>query len=122
MDHSSAVPSGTKALAIATLVINLILIQPTFLILWKHGKRGILGWMYLQILCAIRIVANAIEIHDLANHKSSSTATIVLNSVGLSPLILAITGILHEAYGTLYHPQGSASNFVQATYPQPRTE
>lgn len=89
---------GAKSLAIATLVIDLILIQPTFLILWKHGKRGILGWFYLQLLCALRIVANAITIHDIVNHQTGGTATTILNSVGLSPLILGATGILHEAY------------------------
>lgn len=89
---------GAKSLAIATLIIDLVLIQPTFLILFKHGKRGILGWFYLQALCAIRIIANAITLHDIANHQSGGTATTILNSVGLSPIILAATGVLHEAY------------------------
>src|SRR5882757_8355939 len=98
MDVSALLPAGTKPLAIATLIIDLILIQPTFLLLWKHGKRGILGFFYLQALCIIRIVANAIELHDIAKHQTGGTATLILNSVGLSPLILAATGVLHEAY------------------------
>ena len=98
MDVASSLSSGTKALAIATLIIDLILIQPTFLLLWKHGKRGILGWFYVQLLCAIRIIGNAIELHNIANSKPSGTAATILNSVGLSPLILATTGVLHEAY------------------------
>ena len=97
MDSTAIVPSGTKALAIATLIIDIILIQPTFLILWKHGKRGILGWFYLQALCAVRIIANALQAHDIAKHQPGGTAVLILSSVGLSPLILAATGILHEA-------------------------
>ena len=97
-------PRGTKALAVVTLIIDLILIQPTFLILWKHGKRGILGWFYLQLLCAIRIIANAIELHNIAQNKPGGMAATILNSVGLSPLILSVTGVLHEAYASpAYH-------------------
>lgn len=119
MDHVASVPSGTKAVAIATLIIDLILIQPAIFNLWKHGKRGILGWFYLQILCALRIIANAITIDDIANNKSGSTVTIILNSVGLSPLMLAATGILHEAYVALPYPAHSVTNIPQPSHPQP---
>jgi prolipoprotein diacylglyceryltransferase len=97
-----AVPAGTKSLAIADLVINLILIQPITYILWKHGKRGLLGWLYLHILCAIRIVGNAIEIHGLTTHTRGTAATI-LSSVSLSPLILAAVGVLHESYVSRFY-------------------
>lgn len=98
MNHEMVVLEGTKSLAIATLVIDLILIQPVIFILFKHGKRGILGWLYLQILCALRIIGNGITVHELTSHTSSSSmAATILNSVGLSPLLLAATGILHEA-------------------------
>jgi hypothetical protein len=98
MDYNGVVPTGTKSMAIATLIIDLIFLQPVIYILWRHGKRGILGWLYLQILCALRIIANAIVIHDIAKGSSGSTASLILNSVGLSPLLLSTTGILHEAY------------------------
>jgi hypothetical protein len=97
MDASAAIPAGTKSLAIATLIINLILIQPVTFILWKHGKRGLLGWLYLQLLCAIRVIGNGIEIHVLDTPNSDPTTALVLSSVGLSPLLLAAAGVLHEA-------------------------
>jgi hypothetical protein len=96
MDYSSV--AGNKPMAIATLIIDLILLQPVTYILWKHGKRGILGWLYLQMLCMLRIVANAIVLHDIAKGSTGDTAALILNSVGLSPLLLSATGILHEAY------------------------
>jgi hypothetical protein len=86
-----------KSLVIASLAIYLFLLQPVSYCLWKHGKRGILGWMALQSLCVIRIVGNAVQLNAYNNHSTGGIATLILQSVGLSPLILAAVGILHEA-------------------------
>ncbi|KFY98254.1 hypothetical protein V500_01751 [Pseudogymnoascus sp. VKM F-4518 (FW-2643)] len=86
-----------KSLVIASLVIYLILLQPVSYCLWKHGKRGILGWMALHGLCVIRIVGNAVELNAYNNHSTGGIAVLILQSVGLSPLLLAVVGILHEA-------------------------
>ena len=83
-------------LAIATLTIYLILLQPTLFCLWAHGRRGLLGWWFLSALCLIRIAGNAVQLHVDATHESNSHA-LLINSIGLSPLLLAIAGVLHEA-------------------------
>jgi len=85
-----------QPLYIATLIIYIILIQPAIYCLWKHGKRGILGWLYLQLFCAVRCVGSALTIHDENTH-TGGIASGILNSVGLSPLLLAAAGVLHEA-------------------------
>lgn len=85
-----------QPLYIAELVIYIFLFQPALYCLWKHGKRGILGWLYLQFFCAIRVVASAVTIHEEDTHTSGSTS-LILSSVGLSPLLLAAAGVLHEA-------------------------
>lgn len=81
-------------LYIAQLVIYLILLQPAIYCLFKHGRHGILGWLYVQLFCTVRVVGAAIIIHQ---GSSTGIAAVIISSFGLSPLLLAAAGILHEA-------------------------
>jgi prolipoprotein diacylglyceryltransferase len=83
----------TDPIAAAKLALYIILVQPAIYCLFKHGKTGFIGWLYVQIFCVLRIVTGGIGL----NGTSSSTGTVILNSIGLSPLLLAASGILHEA-------------------------
>ncbi|KAE8444747.1 hypothetical protein EG329_014307 [Mollisiaceae sp. DMI_Dod_QoI] len=85
------------ALPVATLIIYIILIQPITFCLFKHGRHGILGWLTIQIFCGIRIVGSIIQIHQENTHSTDTTTVLLLNNIGLSPLLLAALGILHEA-------------------------
>lgn len=84
----------TDSIAAAKLALYIILAQPAIYCLFKHGKTGFIGWLYVQIFCVLRITTGGIGLHG----SSSSTGTVILNSIGLSPLLLAASGILHEAY------------------------
>lgn len=86
--------------SIAKLVVYLVLAQPALFVLWKHGKTGFLGWFYVQLFCVLRIVTGAIGVHGAA----TGVGPVILNSIGLSPLLLAIAGVLHEAYAFLLFP------------------
>lgn len=81
------------AISATKLAIYSILIQPTPYLLWKHGRTGFLGWFYVQIFCVLRIVTGGMALHG----NTTSTSAMILNSIGLSPLLLAIAGVLHEA-------------------------
>jgi hypothetical protein len=81
----------TNALSVAELAIYIALAFPTVYLIIKHGRQGLLGWLFLFIFCTLRIIGGA-----LAINSSSPTANII-SSVGLSPLLLATSGILHEA-------------------------
>ena len=87
------------ALPLATLVVYAVLIQPILYCVWKHGTRGLLGWMTIQIFCCIRIVGSILQIKE-ASAASQSTATLIITNIGLSPMLLGVAGILHEAYVT----------------------
>ncbi|CAK7217479.1 hypothetical protein SCUCBS95973_003166 [Sporothrix curviconia] len=80
------------ALSVAKLAIYIILVQPTFYLIWKHGRTGILGWLYVNLFCVLRIVTDAMTLHP-----NTSTATLILASIGMAPLLFACAGILHEA-------------------------
>lgn len=92
-----------KSLVIASLVIYAFLVQPVTFVLWKHGRRGILGWLALHSLCGIRIVGSAVQLNAYNNNSTGGLAAVILQSVGLSPLMLAAVGVLHEAsVGSLF--------------------
>ncbi|KAI1478664.1 hypothetical protein F4774DRAFT_384676 [Daldinia eschscholtzii] len=86
--------ASSTALPVALLVIYLT-ISPSLIYIakkhgWKHG--AFIGWFFLFIFCTLRIVASAIEIHD-----AHSTGAALVASIGLSPLLAAVCGILHES-------------------------
>ena len=75
----------------AQMAIYAVMIIPVLYLLKKHGKPGILGWLYFCAFCMLRILGGALAL------GGSKAATIIAN-VGLSPLLLAASGILHESY------------------------
>lgn len=87
------------ALPLAQLIIYCILALPILYCLYRHGKPGLLGWLYLFIFCTLRIVGSGLEIGH-GDLDSSSSSALLVNNIGLSPLLLAAIGILHEAYVT----------------------
>lgn len=80
----------------AQLGIYGVLSLPVVYLIYRHAWHGALGWGYLFIFCTLRVVGPAMGISDDKTEKSSSTATLI-SSIGLSPLLLATVGILHEA-------------------------
>jgi UPF0716 family protein affecting phage T7 exclusion len=78
-------------LTTAQLAIYIVLAIPVIYILFKHWPVGTIGWGYLLVFCTLRIVGGAMSLH------STGTTASIISSVGLSPLLLATSGILHEA-------------------------
>jgi hypothetical protein len=80
----------------AQLAIYGPLSLPILFIVYRHGRRGVIGWLYLFVFCTLRIVGPAMQIKANKDHTSGS-GPILISSIGLSPLLLATVGILHEA-------------------------
>ncbi|KAN0096524.1 hypothetical protein V8E51_015329 [Hyaloscypha variabilis] len=89
----------TTGIDIATLIVYIGLLNPVLYCLWKHGKAGILGWLCLQSFCLVRIVGAIVDLHNNAVHSTSSDSLLLAN-IGLSPLLLAALGVLHESRTT----------------------
>jgi prolipoprotein diacylglyceryltransferase len=81
-------------LAIAELIIYLILLPIVIFILIKHGRRGFEGWGFLIVFCVLRLTSSGIQIGD---SNSTSTTGAIINSVGISAILLALSGVIHEA-------------------------
>jgi prolipoprotein diacylglyceryltransferase len=86
-----------KALDILQLVLYIPLLLLSQYCLIRHGKQGLLGWLYVSAFCIIRLIAAGLKIHSDTTGTQSSGAVIVDN-IGLSPVILGALGLLHEAY------------------------
>ena len=81
----------TKTLAIVELVIYLVLLPAILFILYRHGLPGLLGWMFLVVFSSLRLASDGLEIGG-----STSSGSSIINAIGLSPLMLAVSGIIHE--------------------------
>jgi hypothetical protein len=90
--------SKEHTLYVISTIIYVILAQPTLFALFRHGRHGILGWFYLQLFCVVRVIGSIMELHAETNDTTNSMAVVIVGSVGLSPLLLAALGIMHEAY------------------------
>jgi hypothetical protein len=90
---STASPTN---LYITTIILYTLLILPSFYIWRRHGRPGFLAYNFVYAFCAIRITGAALSI--VAVHDASlATAAAIVNSVAISPLLLAALGVLHEA-------------------------
>ncbi|OQE40013.1 hypothetical protein PENCOP_c006G05633 [Penicillium coprophilum] len=81
----------TNSLSTATCAIYTVLAIPVLYLLVRHGRCGLLGWLFLFFFCTIRVIGGALAI------KKTTVAANIISSVGLSPLLLATASILHEA-------------------------
>jgi hypothetical protein len=100
--------SKTGILAIVELVLYLGVSPLVLYLSYRHGRHGFLGYLYLNLACGVRIVADIIDIVDDSKSRGApSLASIIVGSIGLSPLILGLAGFLHEAH--MYLIRGSSS-------------
>ncbi|KAL4888818.1 integral membrane protein [Aspergillus ambiguus] len=81
----------TNSLSAATCAIYAVLAIPVLYLLVRHRRYGLLGWLFLFLFCTLRIIGGALAVNN------PSAAANIISSVGLSPLLLATAGILHEA-------------------------
>jgi hypothetical protein len=88
--------STPEAIAIAELCVYAPILLLTFIIVLRHGFKRQSGWIYLAIFCIVRIAGAALKILSAEHPLSTDDAewATILQSVGLSPLLLATLGLL----------------------------
>lgn len=79
-------------LSVAQSAIFAAFIIPVIFIFFRHLWTGFLGWIYLIAFCSLLIVGGALSLGNTVSAGGS-----IVSEVGLSPLLLATSGILHEA-------------------------
>lgn len=86
----------TEDVAIAQLVVYIPTALLTIWVVFRHGAHKQLGWIYLAIFSIIRIAGSVLEILSVKNPSNASDQewALILQSIGLSPLLLSTLGIL----------------------------
>ncbi|KAF2482463.1 hypothetical protein BDY17DRAFT_324743 [Neohortaea acidophila] len=101
--------SNSSILAVVELICYAVLIPFSLYVGFRHGKKAILGYLYLNILCTLRVVADIIQLASGTNPNAKpSLAATIVSSVGLSPLLLGLAGFLHEIH--IYVVMATASS------------
>jgi hypothetical protein len=81
--------------SIAELIVFIPSLLLAIFICSRHGFHRSSGWLYTLILCVVRIAGAVCQL--LTYHDTSTgllTATLIIDSIGLSPLLLATLGLL----------------------------
>jgi hypothetical protein len=87
-------------LAIAELTLYILYLPIAIFILYRHGKRGILGWTFFIIFIVLRITSASFQISNgiqESNGKPITSTASIINSIGVSPMLMTLSGILSEA-------------------------
>lgn len=65
----------------------------------RHGFNRSSGWIYTLILCIVRVVGAIIQLQSRHNPSNGLIeAKIIVDSIGISPLLLATLGLLSRLY------------------------
>lgn len=92
-------------IAISELAVYLPAIAIAVFVSIRHGFIKQFAWIYLIIFCGLRIAGAAITILSIKHPTNRTDATwgAILGSIGLSPLFMAILGLLKRLYA-IYPP------------------
>ncbi|ERS96984.1 uncharacterized protein SPSK_02673 [Sporothrix schenckii 1099-18] len=88
-------------------IVQLVFFLPSLFIAgtlcYRHGIRRSAGWIYLVILSLMRIIGASMELATIASPDNVSLATgaSILQTIGLSPLILMLLGLVTRTYTAL---------------------
>lgn len=83
------------SIALAELIFYVPFTVLSALVCCHHGFARSSGWIYTHILCVVRIIGSICQFVSHHNRSLSLLKTVsLLDSVGLSPLLLATLGLL----------------------------
>jgi hypothetical protein len=88
--------STDEGIAIAELCVYIPIFILTVVVMIRHGFQRQFGWIYLAIFCIIRLAGAGFKIESV-HHPTNRTDiewSAILQSVGLSPLLMASLGLL----------------------------
>jgi hypothetical protein len=81
--------------SVVELIVYIPAIVTAFVLCSRHGFHRSSGWIYTLILCLVRIVGSICELVAINNPSTGLLqATLIIDSIGLSPLLFATLGLL----------------------------
>jgi hypothetical protein len=88
--------STQEYIAIAEICVYIPTFILTLIVVFRHGFKKQLGWIYLAIFCVVRLAGAGFKIESSNNPTNATDIewAMILQSVGLSPLLMASLGLL----------------------------
>ncbi|KAG4439019.1 hypothetical protein IFR05_005483 [Cadophora sp. M221] len=84
-----------EAIAYAEICVYVPIFILTLIVVFRHGFKKQLGWIYLAIFCVVRIAGAGFKIDESKHpNKTNTEWSGILQSIGLSPLLMASLGLL----------------------------
>lgn len=81
--------------SVVELIVYIPAILLSIVVCSRHGFNRSSGWIYTLILCIVRIAGAICQLMSYHDHSTGLiTAVIIIDSIGLSPLLLATLGLL----------------------------
>lgn len=88
-------PYNTWDLALAELIFYVPTALPLLFCMWRHGRDGLVGWVFLTGFVALQLAGSGMTL-GAGQHGTPSTTAVIITEIGLSPLLLGIAGLIHE--------------------------
>lgn len=103
-------------IAIAQIVVFVPFLIASIFLGCKHGLRRSGGWYFLILLSLARIIGSSFRLASISDADNTSlyVGWLILNNLGLTPLILALFGLLGRAVDSINRASGHV--LVQARY------
>ncbi|KAI1121819.1 hypothetical protein F5Y10DRAFT_271696 [Nemania abortiva] len=87
--------SATGIVSIVELIVYIPALIAAIVVCSRHGIHRASGWIYTVILCMVKIAGAICQLLATSNQSSGLlTATIILDSIGISPLLFATLGVI----------------------------
>ncbi|KAH7140272.1 hypothetical protein B0J13DRAFT_504384 [Dactylonectria estremocensis] len=81
--------------SIVELIVYIPALIAAIIVCSRHGFARSSGWIYTVVLCVVRILGGICQLLTYSDHSSGLLqATIIIDSIGISPLLLATLGML----------------------------
>ncbi|KFX88016.1 hypothetical protein O988_09188 [Pseudogymnoascus sp. VKM F-3808] len=107
-----------KVIAIIELCVYVPIFFLAAFVVFRHGFRRQVGWIYLVIFCGVRCAGAGFRIASEANpdNETDQEWSAILQSVGLSPLLMATLGLLKRITDevSVTIPSNSSSGYMNS--------
>ena len=81
--------------SIVELIVYIPCLIIGFMVCHRHGFKRASGWIFILILSAIRIAGSICQLLTYSKPtKNLIEATLIIDSIGIAPLLLTVLGIL----------------------------
>lgn len=96
--------SYSNGISILQLIVYFPSLFLSIFLVYRHGLRTNSGFIFLSTFALARIVGACCELATISNPSTGLfTAAAICSSIGLSPLMLACTGLLSRANNSIEH-------------------